>query len=74
MGVEPVHDMLEAYGFKTRRITDKDIPEPLDTHAEARTTTEKPFFMLCDTRLWEGIGCLQKAPHMAHYTAKGAVD
>jgi transketolase len=30
--------------------------------------------MICDTRLWDGISCLQEALPMAHYTAKGAVD
>ena len=30
--------------------------------------------MICDTRLWDGIDCLQKALPMAHYTATGAVD
>ena len=30
--------------------------------------------MICDTRLWDGIDCLQKELPMAHYTAKGAVD
>jgi transketolase len=30
--------------------------------------------MICDTRLWDGINCLQEALPMAHYTAKGAVD
>ena len=74
MGVEPVPEKFEAFGFKARRITGTDIAELVDTFAEARATKGKPFVMICDTRLWDGIDCLQRALPMAHYTAKGAVD
>jgi len=74
MGVEPVPEKFEAFGFKARRISGTDIAELLDTFDEARATKDKPFVMICDTRLWDGIDCLQKALPMAHYTAKGAVD
>ena len=74
MGVEPVPEKFEAFGFKARRISGTDIPELLDTFAEARATSDRPYVMICDTRLWDGITCLQKALPMAHYTAKGAVD
>ena len=74
MSVEPVDTKFEAFGFKARRISGTDVPELLDTFAEARATADKPFVMVCDTRLWDGIDCLQKALPMAHYTAAGAVD
>lgn len=74
MAVEPVPEKFEAFGFKSRRISGTDIGELLDTFEEARTTKGKPFVMICDTRLWDGINCLQEALPMAHYTAKGAVD
>lgn len=74
MSVEPVDAKFGAFGFKARRISGTDIPELLDTFAEARATTDKPFVMVCDTRLWDGIDCLQKALPMAHYTASSAVD
>jgi transketolase len=74
MAVEPVPEKFEAFGFKSRRISGTDIGELLDTFEEARTTKGKPFVMICDTRLWDGINCLQDALPMAHYTAKGAVD
>jgi len=74
MAVEPVHDKFEAFGCKTRRISGTDMGEVLDTFEEARATKGKPFVMICDTRLWDGIDCLQKELPMAHYTAKGAVD
>ena len=74
MSVEPVPEKFEAFGFKTRRITGTDIPELLDTFAEARACTNRPFAMICDTRLWDGIDCLQQALPMAHYTAPKAVD
>lgn len=74
MGVEPVPEKFEAFGFKTRRISGTDIAELLDTFAEARAYKGKPYVMICDTRLWDGIDCLQRALPMAHYTAQGAVD
>ena len=74
MGVEPVTDKFEAFGIKSRRISGTDIEELLDTFDEARATTDKPFAMICDTRLWDGIDYLQRALPMAHYTAKDAVD
>lgn len=74
MAVEPVPDKFEAFGFATRRISGTDMQELLDTFAQARATRGKPFVMICDTRLWDGINCLQKALPMAHYTAKAAVD
>ncbi len=74
MAVEPVHEKFAAFGFKTRRISGTDMGELLETFDEARATKGKPFVMICDTRLWDGIDCLQKALPMAHYTAKAAVD
>ena len=74
MAVEPVPEKFEAFGCKTRRITGTDMSELLDTFDEARATIGKPYVMICDTRLWDGIDCLQKALPMAHYTAKVAVD
>ncbi len=74
MAVEPVPEKFEAFGCNTRRITGTDMAELLDTFDEARATEGKPFVMVCDTRLWDGIDCLQKALPMAHYTARGAVD
>ncbi len=74
MGVEPVPEKFEAFGFKARRISGTDIPELLDTFEEARATTDRPYVMICDTRLWDGIDCLQRELPMAHYTAKHQVD
>lgn len=74
MSVEPVPEKFEAFGFEARRISGTDVAELIDTFDEARATPDKPFVMVCDTRLWDGIDCLQRALPMAHYTAKGAVD
>ena len=74
LGVEPVPEKFEAFGCKTRRITGTDMAELLDTFDEARATKGQPYVMICDTRLWDGIDCLQQALPMAHYTAKAAVD
>ena len=74
MGVEPVDDKFAAFGFQARRISGTDMAELLDTFEEARNTKAKPFVMICDTRLWDGIDCLQRALPIAHYTAQSAVD
>jgi transketolase len=74
LAVEPVPEKFETFGFKTRRISGTDIGEVLDCFEEARNTPDKPYALICDTRLWDGIDCLQKQLPMAHYTAKGAVD
>ncbi|MBF2759700.1 MAG: transketolase [Ectothiorhodospiraceae bacterium AqS1] len=74
MSVEPVDAKFEAFGFKTRRIGGRDIAGLIEAFEEARATDDKPFVMICDTRLWDGIDCLQKALALAHFTAKDAVD
>lgn len=74
LGVEPVPEKFEAFGFKARRITGNDIGEILDAFDEARNTSDKPFVMVCDTRLFVGVDCLQKALPMAHYVAAQTAD
>ncbi|MCY3878212.1 MAG: thiamine pyrophosphate-dependent enzyme [Rhodobacteraceae bacterium] len=74
LAVEPVPEKFEAFGFKSRRINGTGITELLDAFEEARATKGRPYAMICDTRLWAGINCLQKALPMAHYTARTAVD
>ncbi|WP_025772104.1 transketolase [Thioalkalivibrio sp. HK1] len=73
MSVEPVDEKFEAFGFKTRRIQGTSVADLLDAFEDARATTDKPFAMICDTKPWDGIDCLQKAQPLAHFTAKDAV-
>ena len=74
LAVEPVHDKFEAFGCKTKRISGTDMAEVLETFEEARAFKGKPFVIIADTRLWDGIDCLQKELPMAHYTATNAVN
>ena len=74
LGVEPVNNKFEAFGFKARRVSGTNIAELIDAFTEARTTADQPYALICDTKLWDGINCLQKALPMAHYTAQNAVD
>ena len=74
MNVEPVHDKFAAFGLHSIRISGTDIAELIDAFAQAWSVTDKPSVLICDTRLWDGIDCLQEALPMAHYTAKTAVD
>ena len=74
LGVEPVNNKFEAFGFKAKRVSGTNIAELIDAFTEARTTADRPYALICDTKLWDGINCLQKALPMAHYTAQNAVD
>ncbi|MEM7258442.1 MAG: thiamine pyrophosphate-dependent enzyme, partial [Pseudomonadota bacterium] len=74
LGVEPVPEKFEAFGFAARRINGNSIEEILMAFEEARTITDKPYVLVCDTRLFVGIDCLQAALPMAHYVAKKDAD
>ena len=74
LAVEPVVDKFSAFGLQARRVSGGDIAELLAAFAEAKQSTDRPYVLVCDTRLWDGIDCLQKALPLAHYTAQDAVD
>ncbi len=74
MGVEPVPEKFEAFGFAARRINGTNTCEILEAFEEARNTTDKPYAMVCDTRLFDGIDCLQEALPTAHYVARTSAD
>ncbi len=74
MGVEPVPEKFEAFGFAARRIDGTNTREILEAFEEARNTTGKPYAMVCDTRLFDGIDCLQEALPTAHYVARTSAD
>jgi len=74
MGVEPVPEKFEAFGFAARRINGNSIVEILSAFEEAKSIDDKPYVMICDTRLFVGIDCLKAALPMAHYVAKNHVD
>ncbi len=74
LGVEPVPEKFEAFGFAARRINGNSVEEVLSAFEEAKTIDDKPYVMICDTRLFVGIDCLQAALPMAHYVAKQQAD
>ena len=74
LGVEPVPEKFEAFGFAAHRINGTSTREILDAFEEARNTTDKPYVMVCDTRLFDGIDCLQEALPMAHYVSRTGAD
>ena len=41
---------------------------------EARTITDKPYVMVCDTQLFAGLDCLKAALPVAHYVAQATAD
>ena len=72
--VEPVPEKFESFGCAARRVNGNSIPEILSAFDEAREIKDKPYVMVCDTRLFAGIDCLLQALPMAHYVAKGTAD
>jgi transketolase len=74
MTVEPVPEKFEAFGCHCRRINGNSIAEILDAFQEAKTIRGKPYVMCCDTKIFEGVDCLQAALPAAHYVAKGSAD
>lgn len=74
LGVEPVPEKFEAFGFAARRINGNSVEEILDAFDEAKSIPDKPYAMICDTRLFVGIDCLQAALPMAHYVAVKDAD
>lgn len=74
LGVEPVPEKFEAFGFVARRVDGNSIDEVLDAFAEARAITDKPYAMVADTRLFAGINCLRVALPQAHYVAAETAD
>ena len=74
LGVEPVPEKFEAFGFAARRINGNSVEEVLGAFEEAKQIPDKPYVMVCDTRLFAGIDCLQSALPMAHYVAAKDAD
>lgn len=74
LSVEPVPEKFEAFGFAARRVNGNSVEEVLAAFEEAKSTQDKPYVMVCDTRLFVGINCLQKALPMAHYVAAKDAD
>ncbi len=74
LGVEPVPEKFEAFGFAARRINGNNIEEILNAFDEARQIHDKPYVLICDTRLFVGIDCLRAVLPMAHYVAAKDAD
>jgi len=74
LAVEPVPEKFEAFGCAARRVNGNSIEEVLAAFAEAKTITDRPYVMVCDTRLFRGIDCLEQSVPNAHYVAKHQAD
>ena len=74
LGVEPVPEKFEAFGFFARRVDGNSVTEVLEAFEEAKSVAGKPYVMVCDTRIFAGIDCLQEALPMAHYVAQKTAD
>lgn len=74
MSVEPVPEKFEAFGFFARRVNGNSVTEVLEAFEEAKSVAGKPYVMVCDTRIFAGIDCLQEALPMAHYVAQKTAD
>ena len=74
LAVEPVPEKFEAFGCAARRVNGNSISAILDAFDEAKTITDKPYVMVCDTKIFEGIDCLKAELPVAHYVAKHQAD
>lgn len=74
LGVEPVPEKFDAFGCFARRVNGNSIPDILEAFAEAKTITDRPYVMVCDTKIFEGIDCLKAQLPNAHYVAKHQAD
>lgn len=75
MAVEPVKEKMEAFGFAARQINGNSIPEVLEAFEEARSTKDKPYAMIADTKIFAGIDVYQGAIPFAHFVgANGRWD
>ena len=74
LGVEPVPEKFEAFGCAARRVNGNSIVEVLGAFEEARTISDKPYVMVCDTQLFAGLDCLKAALPVAHYVAQATAD
>ena len=50
------------------------VSDVLVAFAEARTVADRPYVMVCDTRIFEGVDCLKAALPAAHYVARHQAD
>ena len=74
LGVEPVLEKFEAFGFAARRVNRASVGDIHDAFDEARNTADRPYAMVCDTRLFSGIDCLRESLPAAHYVSKTGAD
>ena len=58
----------------TRRVNGNSVSEVLGAFVEAKTVTDRPYVMVCDTRIFEGVDCLKAALPAAHYVARHQAD
>lgn len=74
LGVEPVPEKFETFGFAAKRINGNSVMEILAAFEDARNTPDKPFVIVCDTSLFAGVDCIQAVLPNAHYVAKASAD
>lgn len=74
LGVEPVPEKFETFGFAAKRINGNSIEEILEAFEDARNTADKPFVIVCDTLIFAGVDCIQAVLPNAHYVAKASAD
>ena len=67
-------EKFESFGFVAHCVDGDSIPDILAAFEEARTIKHRPYVMVCDTRIFKGVTCLQQALPTAHYVAKASAD
>ena len=74
LAVEPVPESFEAFGCVARCVNGNSVSDVLAAFVEAKTVTDRPYVMVCDTGIFEGVDCLNAALPAAHYVARHQAD
>lgn len=74
LGVEPVVEKFEAFGFAARRIDGNDMAAVLSAFDDARVTKGKPFVIVADTRMFTGTPSLLQKYAMEHFLRADAAE
>ncbi len=59
LGIEPVHEKWQAFGWHTQRINGNDMGAILAALEEARQVKEKPHAIILDTLMGKGVAAFE---------------
>lgn len=72
MNVESVDAKFEAFGLRSRRVSGNDLPAIVDALAWARTASNQPSALVCETTLGFGVRTFESLHNVHYVRAKAA--